>query len=227
MSNSRKLGVLFSGGKDSCLAMHLAQKEGYEIGCLISLFSENKESFMFHTPMIEMTEKQAELMGKPLIIEKTIGTKEEELVDLSRVIKKAIRDYGITGIVTGAVLSVYQSSRVQKICNELNIYCFNPLWQRDGIELLEELVRENFEVMIVGIGAYPLDENFLGRIIDSDFVSESKLLNEKYGISPIGEGGEFESLVVNCPLFRDGLNLKKFNKVMTGENSGFLEVSSE
>ena len=63
-----KLGVLFSGGKDSTFACYLAKKQGYEISCLISIFSENKESWMFHTPSIEQVKKQAEVMNIPLIL---------------------------------------------------------------------------------------------------------------------------------------------------------------
>src|SRR3990167_1788453 len=106
-----KLGVLFSGGKDSTFATLLAKKEGYEISCLISIASENKESYMFHTPSIEKTKKQAEVMKIPLIFQKTKGKKEDELKDLKSAIKKAKEKYKILGIVTGAVESVYQASR--------------------------------------------------------------------------------------------------------------------
>lgn len=132
-----KLGVLFSGGKDSTFAAWLAKKNGYEIACLISIISENKESYMFHTPSVSKTEKQAEAMEIPIIIRKTKGEKEKELNDLKKAIKKAKEKFKIEGIVTGAVESVYQASRIQKICNELNLECFNPLWQMDQIELLE------------------------------------------------------------------------------------------
>ncbi|MCX6711040.1 MAG: TIGR00289 family protein, partial [Candidatus Woesearchaeota archaeon] len=54
-----KLGVLFSGGKDSCYAMHIAAEKN-EISCLISIFSKNTESYMFHTANIELVNRQAE-----------------------------------------------------------------------------------------------------------------------------------------------------------------------
>src|SRR3989344_685418 len=126
-----KLGVLFSGGKDSTFAAYLAKRNGYEISCLISIVSENKESYMFHTPSISKTEKQAKAMGIPIIIQKTKGEKEKELDDLKNAIKKAVRKFKIEGIATGAVESVYQTSRIQKICNELDLECFNPLWLRN------------------------------------------------------------------------------------------------
>ena len=233
-----KLGVLFSGGKDSTFVTYLAkkenqrfssfpqksrEKEGYEISCLISVISENKDSYMFHTPSIEKTEIQNEVMGIPLIVQKTKGRKEEELKDLEKAIKRAKKKFGILGIVTGAVESVYQASRIQKICNELNVECFNPLWQKDQIELLEDLIKNNFEAIITGVFAFPLDEKWLGRKIDKKFIDEMKKLNEKYKINPAGEGGEFESFVLNCPLFKKELKIK--NKKIFGEkNSWRMEV---
>ena len=135
---SMKLAVLFSGGKDSTYAMYLVKKQGHEISCVISVISENKESYMFHTPSIEKTEKQAKVMGIPLLTKKTKGVKEDELKDLEEVIKTAIKKYEIKGIVTGALHSDYQSSRIQKICDELKIKCINPLWHKNEFEYLED-----------------------------------------------------------------------------------------
>jgi diphthine-ammonia ligase len=219
-----KLGVLFSGGKDSTYAAYLAKKQGYELSCLISIVSENLNSFMFHTPSISSTEIQAKAMGIPIILQKTKGKKEEELKDLKSAIKKAKEEYGIEGIVTGAVESVYQASRVQKICNELDLECFNPLWQRDEVSYLEELIENNFRVIIVGVFAYPLNQSWLGRAIDRKFVAEARTLKEKYWIHPAGEGGEFETFVINCPLFKHPLKIKSFKDISEGENSWRREV---
>ena len=202
-----KIGVLFSGGKDSTYAAWLAKNEGYNLSCLISLWSKNKDSFMFHTPAIELTKKQAECISASLIVQETEGEKELELKDLEKAIKFAIKKYKIEGIVTGAVESVYQASRVQTICNKLGIECFNPLWQKNQIEILEDLVKNKFEVLISGVAAYPLDKKWIGRAIDKKFIEEIKVLSEKYKINPAGEGGEFESLVVNCPLFKKRLKV--------------------
>jgi ABC transporter with metal-binding/Fe-S-binding domain ATP-binding protein len=202
-----KTAVLFSGGKDSCLALHYALKST-EVKCLITLVSENPASYMFHTPNIILAEKQAEAIGLPIIIEKTKGEKEIELKDLEKAIKKAKEKYEIEAIVTGAVASVYQSSRVQKICDELNLQCINPLWQRDQFELLQEVIKLNFDVIIIGVFAYGLDD-FIGRKVDRKFIDDIKILNEKYKISPCGEGGEFESFVLDADFFKKKLKIEK------------------
>jgi len=219
-----KLASLFSGGKDSVYSTYLMKKEGHEISCLISVFSENKESYMFHTPSISKVESQAEVMGIPLIIWKTEGEKEKELDDLEDAISKAIEDYGIEGIVTGAIQSVYQASRIQRICTKLGIECLNPLWHKDEEEYLHELINAGFEVVIVGVYAYPLDESWLGRKIDAEFIFDSKILNEKYKIHVAGEGGEFESFVLNCPLFSRGLKIVGKEIKKEGDYSFRLEI---
>jgi ABC transporter with metal-binding/Fe-S-binding domain ATP-binding protein len=214
-----KLGILFSGGKDSTYACYLAKKLGYEITCLITIISKNKESYMFHTPAIELTKKQAQAMNIPLIKRETSGVKEEELRDLEKAIYRAKMDYQIEGIVTGAVESVYQASRIQTICNKLGLECFNPLWQKNQIELLQEIVKNKFEVIISGVFAYPFDEKWLGRKIDEKFIEKIKILSEEYKINPAGEGGEFESLVLNSPLFKKPLKLKDMK--ISGEGNAW------
>ena len=214
-----KCAVLFSGGKDSTFAAYLAKKMGYEISCLISIISDNPESYMFHTPSISKVVKQTEMIGLPLLVQKTKGVKEEELQDLQSVIGKAISNCNIEAVVTGAVESAYQASRVQKICDNLRIECFNPLWQKDQFELLNDLIENNFEIIITGVFAYPFDETWLGRTIDEKFTQEITTLNDKYKINPAGEGGEYETFVLNCPLFKRALVVDK--KDISGKNNSW------
>ncbi len=221
-----RLGVLFSGGKDSCFSAFKAKQAGHKLVCLISLYSKNPNSYMFHTPNINLTKKQAEVMNLPLLIHKTLGIKEQELKDLQEAIKTAIDKYNIEGIVTGALHSKYQASRIQKICDDLNIKCINPLWHADEIEYLKNLIKSRFKVMIVGVAAYPLDESWLGRIINQEFIQDVKKLKDKYKIHPAGEGGEFETFVLNCPLFSKELMILKRNVFGKG-NSWKMEIEVE
>lgn len=218
-----KLGILFSGGKDSTYATYLAKKKGYEIKCLIIIISKNKGSFMFHTPSIIQVKKQSEVMKIPLVIVNTRGEKEKELLDLEKAIIIAIKKYKIEGIVTGAVESVYQTTRIQEICNKLNIKCFNPLWQKDQFELLKDLIENKFNAIVIGVFAEGLNKKWLGRRINKKFVNDIKKVSEKFGISVSGEGGEFESFVLNCPLFKRKLKIVGF-KDFGGGNSWRREI---
>jgi asparagine synthase (glutamine-hydrolysing) len=219
-----KCAILFSGGKDSTYSAYLAKKKGFELSCLISIFSKNKESYMFHTPSIEQVKKQAKVMNLPILISKTKGEKELELVDLEKAIKKAKEKYHFDTLVTGALHSVYQAERIQKICDKLNLKCFNPLWHKDEISYLKELIDAKFKIIIIGVFAYPLDKSWLGRIINEEFIKEVKPLKEKYKIHAAGEGGEFETFVLNCPLFKKELKIKSFKDSKEGENSFRREI---
>ncbi len=221
---SKKCGVLFSGGKDSVYSAYLAKKKGYELACLISIFSKNKESYMFHTPSISRTKEQAKVMELPLIIQKTKGEKEEELKDLEKTIKLAKDKYNINAVVSGALASNYQRLRIENICKKLNLKSITPLWHKDEIEYLNELVNNNFKVIITGVFAYPLNKSWLGRIINKEFIDEVQILKQKYKIHPAGEGGEFETFVLDCPLFEKPLEVKGFEDVEEGEHSWRREL---
>lgn len=218
-----KLGVLFSGGKDSVFSMYKAIQKKHSIACLISVQSENVESYMFHTPNIHMTVMQAEALGMPLILQSTRGEKEEELIDLKSVIELAKKKYAIEGIVTGAIESVYQATRIQKICDELDLWCFNPLWQVDQIDHLNELVEHGFKVMISAVMAEPFDKKWLGRALDKKAIQELEQLHKKYKINPAGEGGEFESLVLDGPLFKKKIEIIS-SKTHYAGGAGVFEI---
>jgi diphthine-ammonia ligase len=217
-----RLGVLFSGGKDSTLALHKAAEKA-EVVCLITLVSKNKESFMFHTPNINVTLLQAEALDLPLIQNATEGKPEEELKDLEKAMAQAFKDFKIDGIVTGAVESVYQATRIQQICNRLNVWCVNPLWKRKQKPLLEETVVEGFKTIISGVFAYPLDQSWLGKQIDEDMIEKLVALSVKYGLSPSGEGGEIETTVLDAPLFKKKIEILD-SKVEAQGNSGVFRI---
>ncbi len=209
--SSMRLSVLFSGGKDSTYALFKAM-EKEDMVCLIAVTSENEASYMFHTPNIDITILQAEAIGLPLIQQFTKGEKEEELKDLKRAIQRAEEQYCIEGVVTGAIESVYQAERIQKICNDLNLWCFNPLWLKDQEELLREIVKNEFQVIVSGIFAYPLDEKWLGKVINQEIIEKLVALQEKYRISPSGEGGEIETTVLDAPFFNKKIVVTDFEK---------------
>ncbi len=217
-----KLGVLFSGGKDSTLALSKAKKTG-EVVCLITLISENKESYMFHTVNIDLTRLQAEVLDLPIIQRVTEGRKEEELEDLKKAIEEAKTRFKIDGVVTGAIQSEYQAGRIRKICGELDLQCLNPLWKRDQKELLEEIVAEGYKVIVSGVFAYPLDKSWLRKEIDQEMIDRLVKLQEKYGINPSGEGGEIETTVLDVPLFRKRIEILE-SEIQTKGDSAILLI---
>jgi ABC transporter with metal-binding/Fe-S-binding domain ATP-binding protein len=180
---------------------------------------------MFHTPNIDITVLQAEAMGLPLIKKVTEGKPEEELKDLEEAIAQAAKGFKIEGVVSGAVESVYQSKRIQSICDRLNVLCFNPLWKKNQKALLEEIVAKGFKVIISGVFAYPLDESWLGKEIDKELIERLVLLGKEFGLSPAGEGGEIETTVLDAPLFKKKIEVLDYALEARG-NSGVFIIKS-
>lgn len=218
------LGVLFSSGKDSTYAMHLMKNQNYKISCLISLESSNKDSYMFHTPNISLVKSQSKCLNIPLVLQKTEGFKEDELKDLERAIIKAKEKFFIEGIVTGAVYSNYQRERIENICDKLGLKIFSPLWHHEQEKLLRELLRNKFRVIISSIACDGLSEKWLGRVIDLNAVDELVKLNKKIGINVAGEGGEYESLVLDCPMFNSKIEIVEAVNKMESEFAGRFDV---
>ena len=202
-----RLTALFSGGKDSTYALYLTSKE-HKIKYLVSIISENPESYMFHTQNIELTKIQAESMGLPIVTKVTKGEKEKELKDLREALM-SIRNE-IDGVICGIVESKYQKSRIEKICEELGLKCLTPLWKKDPLQLLKSMLKAGFKIIITAVGAAGLTKEWLGRIIDERCLAELVELNKKYKVHLVGEGGEFETFVLDCPLFKKRIEVEEY-----------------
>ena len=216
-----KAAVLFSGGKDSTMAAYKAIKEGWDVEYIVSMFSENPASYMFHVPNIKLTELSSEAMGIPLVTAKTPGKKEEELKDLKKVLSE-LKEEGVEGVFAGALESSYQKSRIDSICSELGLESHAPLWHRDPQEYMEEIINLGFEVIITSVSAEGLDESWLGQKLDMDLLDEIIRLNKKYRIHMAFEGGEAETMVLDCPLFKKRIKIVEAEKVWDTDSGYYL-----
>ncbi len=214
-----RLAALVSGGKDSIYAAYKASKEN-EIVCLITFKSKRADSYMFHIPNVELVKLQAESMSLPLIFAESSGIKEKELKDIKNALSAAIKKYKIQGVVSGALASNYQKERIDKICLDLGIKSIAPLWHIELKKYLKELIKHDFKIIITGIAADGLTKDFLGHEIDNNFIKKIEKLNIHAG----GEGGEYESLVLDCPLFKKELKIKKARIKMESKCTGKLIV---
>lgn len=211
--------VLISGGKDSALALHRVLRQGIKVECLVAMMPHRKDSWMFHSVNIQLTELFAEAASLPLVKAETEGNKETELDDLKRVLDSL----DVEAVVSGAVASQYQKGRIEKICTEIGAHSIAPLWNEDPRQLLNEIVALGFEAVISGVYAYGFDLDWLGKQIDEDVIKALSRLHRKYGISLIGEGGEYESLVLDAPFFRKRINLAE-TEIIRENQSGWLQV---
>ena len=218
-----RLAALISGGKDSLYSMYMARKQGHEICYIIAFFSENPESYMFHVPNVHLVEEQAKLMGIECIKVMTKGEKEKELEDIENIL--ASLKGKIDGIVTGATASNYQKIRIDDICKKLSLESMAPIWQAPPAQTLRSMLDAGFRIMIVGVAAPPLDDKWLGRIVNEQCVKELEALNEKHGIHVLFEGGEAESLVLDCPMFSKRIEIEDSEKKWDAKSrAGWLEI---
>lgn len=213
------IAALVSGGKDSVLALHRALELGYEVDFLVAMIPQQRDSWMFHFPNIHLTDLLAKAVEIPLVKAETVGIKEAELQDL----KNLLATLDVEGVVSGAISSRYQKERIDKICQELNLKSIAPLWHEDSIRLLKEIIDLNFEVIIVGVFAYGFDQSWLGRKINSSTLKSLVELNRKYQISLVGEGGEYETLVLDALFFKKKIQVLQAKRVWEN-HSGYLLV---
>jgi len=223
-SHNVKLGVLFSSGKDSTAAAQIMKQQNYELTCLIHMKSENPDSYMFQTAGTELVEMQAEAMGLPIIIQKTEGEKESELQDLEKAFVEAKKKYQIEGIVSGALFSTYQRDRIEKICDKLGLKIFSPLWHKRQDKHMQDLLDNGYEIVLTAIAAEGLDKSWLGRKIIHKELEGLQQLHAKLGVNISGEGGEFESLVLDCPLFTKKIVLEKTEIIEEDKNRAHLVI---
>lgn len=203
--------VLFSGGKDSTMALYYALCEKEDVKYLLSMKSRNDESYMFHVPNIHVTDLLAEALDIPLMSVETDGIKEEELEDL-RTAFINLKNLGIECIYTGALYSQYQKSRIEKLGGEVGLKIVSPYWHVDELEYMRQIVSLGFKIIISGVAAWGLDESWLGREIDDEAIDELIKLNEKYYVDIAFEGGEAETLAVDGPIFKKKLKILKDKK---------------
>ena len=201
-----KLAALFSGGKDSSLALHKVLKRGDEVKFLLNIISENEDSFMFHKQDFGLLEAQVDRLGIEVISIGTKGEKEKELDDLRELIGK-VSDK-VEGIVVGGIASSYQGERVKKICDEFGLEFIAPLLNYEPEDLWKELLNEGFEVIMIKIACDGIGKEWLGRVIDAEALDELRVLSEKFQFRMDFEGGEAESCVLNMPEYRERIDIE-------------------
>lgn len=205
------VAILFSGGKDSTMALYAALDAKEDVKYLLSVKSKNDESYMFHVPNIHIADLLSQALDIPMISVDTEGVKEEELDDLRNTFAN-LKNLGVEAVYTGALYSTYQKSRIEKLGIEVGLKIISPYWHVNELEYMRKIVDLGFKIMICGVAAWGLDESWLGRIIDDETIDELLVLNEKYGVDIAFEGGEAETLAIDGPIFKKKIKILKYKK---------------
>uniref|UniRef100_A0A3B3S952 Diphthine--ammonia ligase n=1 Tax=Paramormyrops kingsleyae TaxID=1676925 RepID=A0A3B3S952_9TELE len=212
-----KVVAMISGGKDSCYNMMQCVAAGHEIVALANLQpSENKDeldSYMYQTVGHQAINLYAEALDLPLyrrVIEGSslnIGRgyrqrEGDEVEDMYHLLKQVKEDKGVEAVSVGAILSDYQRVRVENVCARLHLQPLAYLWRRDQEDLLSEMISSGLDAIIIKVAAFGLDpEKHLGKSL-VQMKPYLKQLSEKYGVHVCGEGGEYETFTLDCPLFK-------------------------
>lgn len=214
-----KLAALFSGGKDSTYAAHIMEMQGHTVSDLVSVIPSDMHSWLFHTPNLHLVPLMAEAMGKSLTTRESVGTEEDDL----RALEEALSGLQVEGVITGALASDYQWDRINGVCERLGLPVYSPLWRKDQKMLMMDMVSSGLRSMIVGVSAEGLDGSWLGRFIDGHLLEELEIVAEGHGFNLSGEGGEYETLVIDSPMYGSPIEIVD-TEIETSRDGGRLTV---
>jgi diphthine-ammonia ligase len=216
---SMRLCVLFSGGKDSTYAMYLMEQQGHQVDTLVSVIPADRDSWLFHTPNLNLLPLQAMAMQKRLLRAPSRGSEEEDL----QALHQALSELEVDGVVAGAIASDYQWDRLNGVCERLGLRLFSPLWRKEQGMLMRDMIEAGIEAILVTVSAEGLGSEWLGRTLDAEAVGQLELLSKSKGVNPSGEGGEYETLVLDSPLHDSRLEILEVEREMT-RDGGRLTV---
>ena len=223
-----KLACLFSGGKDSTYAIHLAKKQGHDIVCLLSVFPKSEESHLLHHPNLKWTKLQSESMNIPqLTIHSNADETSDELIVIEKLLQNAKDNFQIDGLVHGGIKSKFQKEKFETLCLKLNLVCIAPLWEMDPKKYMNELIDSNFDFMMITVSSDGLDDQWLGKLILKSDIAILNNLSDKFGFNLNFEGGEAETFVIDCPLFSNPIKVNEFTKNWDGYRGRFEIVDAE
>jgi ABC transporter with metal-binding/Fe-S-binding domain ATP-binding protein len=194
-----RLCALYTGGKDSCYALHLAVAQGFDAKCLLTVRPRGWDSFLFHYPGIDVVKLHAEALGMRLI---EVEAEYDEYKTLVKLLARGRKLCGCSFVSVGALRSDSQRLRFTMAAYEAGVQLFTPNWGRDQASYMRELVRAGIRFILVSVQAYGLTPDLLGRVVDEELVEEIVRRATRYGFNPAFEGGEAETLVVDAPLFK-------------------------
>ncbi len=177
--------ALFSGGKDSFLSALIASEQGLDVSHCVTI-DPAEHSMMFHYPNTRAADLSAKLLG--------LGVKHVREERFAAELASLEKD-GVQAVISGAIASEYQKTRIERLCTELGLVSYTPLWRKRQDLVLKKVIESGMKAMVVSVSAEGLGEGDLGTTINSDFIEKMAHLNDRIGINMAGEGGEYETYV--------------------------------
>ncbi|CAF0732038.1 unnamed protein product [Adineta ricciae] len=211
--------ALISGGKDSTYNMIECVRHGHEIIALANLHPKEDidelDSYMYQSVGHEIIDLIAKAMNLPLYRAEIKGDAQTTDKEYHQPVTGDEDKHAVEAVSVGAIFSEYQNNRVANVCQRLNLQVLAYLWQRNQHELLNEMINANVQAILIktaALGLHP--RKHLGKTI-AEMRPILEELAEKYGINVCGEGGEFETLTLDCSLFKQRIVLDQVKTICT------------
>lgn len=223
-----RVAVLSSGGKDSVYAHWWATLQGWDVISLITCKIISDDSMMFQIPGTQIVELQSKVTNTNYLEFQLTGNEESEMLELSNFIAELMKEgedlHGLDGVVTGALRSDYQKSRIEIMSNTLGICSFSPLWHNNSYEHMKNLIDEGFKLILTSVSCDGLDKSWIGENIDDENLDKLARISKEYRFNIDGEGGEFETSVIDAPHFTSEIHVEG-NKIWD-KGRGFFEFTT-
>lgn len=218
-----QVAILYSGGKDSNMALRYALKKGWKVKALIAVKPKDSEAYLWHYPTVEWTLLQSSALNIPLFLVKSSknGPAEE-----ARELEKVLSRLQIGALIFGGVgLQKTQINEVRKVADKFGVKVIVPYENFSSEELLHATVKSGFDIMITEVAADGLDESWLGKKLTVQNLKEFLQLSKKFGFDPLGEGGQYNTFILDAPFFKRKISIDDFEKVWDKKtNSGYIVV---
>ncbi|KAI5180483.1 diphthine-ammonia ligase [Nematocida sp. AWRm80] len=238
---------LISGGKDSIFNITRCIEEGHELVCLLNMrMPTDIDSYMYQQVGYNLTEAIAECIGVPLEIANTSGVAQntdleyssspnDEVEDLFKALKQLKEKYSFEGVSSGAIKSQYQYNRVSDICSRLGLHSLTYLWQSNQKDLLKQMIERNIKAIIIKAGEYPLTD-LISEDISTVYTKYNKYIQEQIDQSKgilkeedfniCGEGGEYETITLDAPIFKRSILITASTILTDKENRKTLSITN-
>ena len=196
----------WSGGKDSCLALYYAQKNGGKAEKLLTMLVDDGERSRSHGLSLELLNKQADSLNIPIVTANTTWNNyEDNFKSLLTEIKKEGIDTGVFGDID---LEEHREW-VERVCAEVDMKARLPLWQMRRREVMENFIELGFKAEIIVVKEEELSERFLGRKLSFELMDEL----EEIGVDVCGENGEFHTVVLDGPIFSKAIEIERKERI--------------
>lgn len=194
-----KCVALLSGGKDSVAAVEVARQHGWDVPVALRMVPAEDDAWMFHTPNLDVVEGIAECMDMELVTATSRPDPEDEVDDLEAALADVKTRFGVDAVLSGALASDYQKTRIDRIGHRIGLKTFAPLWHKRPLPYVQSLIAGGYDLRFSRVACDGMGSEWAGAALDAQALTHLQGIRSRPDVA--GEGGEFETLVLDAPHF--------------------------